>query len=197
MHARQVTGLSAEEVEGGLGLEFRCFGEAQFALSQGSGEDLFYLGLFAVAGHGQFADKQVAGALQHLFLAKRKRLRLMQGDQALQDAGYLEQRTGAHAVGVFFEAVFPVAVASIFADGKNVQNLLDFAVANHAAQADAASILAGYHHFEAAGFYVEEVKLFDCCSDGATADLFNNANAVIGIDNLVADMEIQVRTAHV
>ena len=121
----------------------------------------------------------------------------MQSDQALQDAGYLEQGTGAHAVGVFLEAVFPVAIAAVFAHGKTVQNLLDFSVANHPTQAYAAGVLAGHHYFETAGFYVEKIKLFDRRPDGPAADLFNDADAMVGIDNLVANVEIQVGTAHV
>src|SRR5450631_1424132 len=121
----------------------------------------------------------------------------MQSDQAFQDAGHFQQRAGTHALGVFLEAVFPVAVASVFADGKGVQDLLDFAVANHTAQANAAGVLAGYHYFEAAGFDVEEVEPLNGRADGAAADLFNHPNAVIGIHNLVADVEIQIRTAHV
>jgi len=44
---------------------------------------------------------------------------------------------------------------------------------------------------------VKEVKPFDRRTYRAAADLFDNPNAVIGIDNLVADVEIQVRTVHV
>ncbi len=36
-----------------------------------------------------------------------------------------------------------------------------FTIADYAAQAYAAGVLAGDHHFEAAGFDVQEVKLFD------------------------------------
>src|ERR1700728_5281784 len=117
----------------------------------------------------------------------------MQGDQALEDAGDLQKRTGAHAVGVFLEAVLPVAVASVFADRESVQNLLNFAVANHAAQSYAAGVLTGHHYLEAAGFDMEKVELLNRGTDGAAADLFNNPHPMIGIDNLVAEMEIYVR----
>src|ERR1700733_34182 len=121
----------------------------------------------------------------------------MQSDQALQDAGYLEQRTRAHAVRVFLEAVFPVPVASVLANGKTVQHLLDFAVANHSPQAYATRVLAGHHYLQAAGLNVEKIKLLDGRADGSTADLFNDADTMVGIDNLVADVEIQVRTTHI
>ena len=54
-----------------LRLEFRGFGEAEVALGERGGQEFFYFGLFAVTGHRQFADQQVTGALQHLFLAER------------------------------------------------------------------------------------------------------------------------------
>jgi hypothetical protein len=53
-----------------LGLEFGGFWEAEFALGEGQGEEFLNLGLFAVAGHGQFADQEVAGAFEHLLFAK-------------------------------------------------------------------------------------------------------------------------------
>ena len=46
-----------------LGLEFGGFGEAELALGQGGGEDFFYFVLFDIAGHGEFADDKIAGAL--------------------------------------------------------------------------------------------------------------------------------------
>jgi hypothetical protein len=67
---------------------------------------------------------------------------------------------------------------------------LDFAIANDAAQAHAARILAGNHYLEAAGFDVEQVELLNRRPDGPTADLFNDSNPMIGIDNLVADVEV-------
>jgi hypothetical protein len=56
--------------------------------------------------------------------------------------------------------------------------------------------LAGNHHFEAAGFDVKEVKLLNRCAHRAAANLLNNADSMIGIDNLIANVEIQVRNTH-
>ena len=78
----------------------------------------------------------------------------MQGNQVLEDSGDFEQRSSAHAVGVFLEAVFPVAVAAGVAVGEVIQDFLDFAVANHPPQADASHIATGHHHFQAAGLDV-------------------------------------------
>src|ERR1700691_41486 len=120
----------------------------------------------------------------------------MPGDQALYDSGDFDQGAGAHALGILFEAVFPVAVASAIANGKNIKDFLDFAVADDPPQAYAAHILARDHHLEAARFNVQQVELFDGRAHRAAADLFDNTYAVIGIDDLVADVEIQVVAAH-
>src|SRR5205085_317373 len=77
----------------------------------GGVEQCLNFGFFAVASHCQLADQEIASALQHLLLAEGKRLGLMKGDQALQYSRHFQQRSGAHAVGIFFEAVFPVAAA--------------------------------------------------------------------------------------
>lgn len=53
-----------------LGLEFGGFGEAQLALGKRDGEDLFHFGFLAVAGHSQFADQEIAGALEHFLFAE-------------------------------------------------------------------------------------------------------------------------------
>jgi hypothetical protein len=55
----------------GSGLEFGGFGEAQFALGQGEGEEFFDLCLFATTGHSEFANQKVAGTFQHLLFAER------------------------------------------------------------------------------------------------------------------------------
>jgi hypothetical protein len=48
------------------------------------------------------------------------------------------------------------------------------------------------HHFQAAGFYFQQIELFHSRADCTAADLFNNSNAMIGINDLVAYVEISV-----
>ena len=40
------------------------------ALGKRDGEDLFHFGFLAVAGHSQFADQEIAGALEHFLFAE-------------------------------------------------------------------------------------------------------------------------------
>jgi hypothetical protein len=61
-----------------LRYKIRRFGEAQFALREGSGEHLLDVGFLAVFGHRQLTDQQIACPLQHLLLAEGERLGLVQ-----------------------------------------------------------------------------------------------------------------------
>jgi hypothetical protein len=53
-----------------------------------------------------------------------------------------------------------------------------------------------HHDFEAAGLDLEQVEVFHTFANSPAADLFNNANAVIGIDDLVAYVEIAITIQH-
>ena len=48
------------------------------------------------------------------------------------------------------------------------------------------------HDFQAAGFDLQEVELFHSLADRPAADLFDNSNAMIGIDDFIAYVEIAV-----
>ena len=89
-----------------------------------------------------------------------------------------------------------VAIASILGNGKHIQHFLDFPVLYHAAHAHAAGVLAGHHHLQAAGFDVQQVEPLHVGTHSPAAYLFDNSNAMIGIDDLIADVEIQVGTSH-
>ncbi len=76
-----------------------------------------------------------------------------------------------------------------FSVDQEVEDLGNFSVLDHGAQADRADIVERDFHFEAAGFDLEEVKLQDIEADRATADLFDDPNPMIWINNLVADLK--------
>src|SRR6266853_6011773 len=120
----------------------------------------------------------------------------MQGTQVLQDSGDFEERSSAHAFGVFPKAIFPVPVACRVANCKKINNLLDFPIADDTPKAHAAHAVAGHHHLQTAGLDMEEVELLHRGADGTAADLFDNTYAMIGIDDFVANVEIQVTISH-
>jgi hypothetical protein len=54
----------------------------------------------------------------------------------------------------------------------------------------------GHHDFQAAGLDLQQVESFYGFTESAAADLFNDSDTMIGVDNLVADVEITVDTQH-
>src|SRR5215472_11729198 len=173
-----------------LGLKFGSFRESQLAFREGLGEHLLDLGFLAITRHGQLAHQQVTRPFEHLLLAKGEWLGLMQRDQVLQYVSHFEQRPGTHALGILFEAVLPVAVAVALGNREQVKHLLDLSIANNPAQPDAAGVIARYHHLEATGLDVQEVEPFDRRAHRPAADLFNDSNTMVGINDLIANVEI-------
>jgi len=180
-----------------LCLEFASFRKAQLALGQCGREEFFDLRLFAVACHCQLADQQIAGALQHFLLPERKWLRLVERDQALQHACHFDQGTSAHAVRVFFEPVFPVAAPVCLAQRQKIDHLLDLAVPDHSSKADASRVIARDHDLQAAGLDVEQIEPFDRSANGSAADLLDDSYSMVGIDDFVTNVEVQIGTTHI
>jgi hypothetical protein len=179
-----------------LRCEFGSFGEAQVAFRECQGQKLLDFGFLAIARHGHFADQKVAGAFEHFLFAEGEWFCLVQGDQAFKHSGNFEQGTGAHAIGIFLEAVFPVGGAQALGHRKKVQNLLDFAIAHDPADTHAAYIAAWNHYLQAAGFNVEQVELFHGSADRPAADLLDNPDSMVWINDFIADVEIQICNTH-
>jgi hypothetical protein len=57
-------------------------------------------------------------------------------------------------------------------------------------------MIEGNHYLEAAGLNIEKIKFLYICPNRPAADLFNDADTVIGVNHFIADVEIQVVTAH-
>src|SRR4051812_48339056 len=113
----------------------------------------------------------------------------MQGEQALQDASGLKQGAGAHLVRVFLEAVFPVRVAVNVIAAEEVDDLLNFAVADHPSQANVVGVCEWNHDLKATGFDLEKVEFFNVRADGAAGDLLDYAYPVVGINHFIAHLE--------
>src|SRR5437868_10150459 len=179
-----------------LSFKFRSLWEPQFVLGrQCLGEQFLNDALVAILRHRQFADQQIARPFQHLLLAERQRLGLVQHQQALQHASDFEQRAGAHALGVFLEAVLPISIVQALAIRKKIKDFLDFPVAHHPPQANAIDVVEGNHDLQTAGLDLKQVKLLDGGADRPTADLLDHAYTVVGVHNFIADVET-VATNH-
>ncbi len=170
--------------------------EAQGAFCESVSQQTLDHCLLAIAGHGQFADQQIAAALQHFLFAEGYSLRLIQNQKALQHRRNFEQRTGAHTVGIDPETVLPIFVVVAIARSKKFHNLIDFLVLYDRAHADRVHIVKWHHHLEAAGLNGEQVKLLDVLPNGATANLLYNSNAMVGVNDFIADTETAVTTQH-
>jgi len=115
---------------------FGHYGELQF----GFGEGLDYRGFGVlcggVAGGGHLADQEVLGAFQHFLFAEGEGLAGAERNEALEDYGDFEERSGAHALGILFEAVLPVMMAIELALFEETENFSRIGGANYGAEAD-------------------------------------------------------------
>ena len=94
------------------------------------------------------------------------------------------------------EAVFPVSVVVTLAICKKINDFLDFAVLDHPPQTDSVHVMERYHDLQAAGLDLQQIEFFHSFADSPAADLFDNSNAMIGIDDLIAYVEITVGADH-
>ena len=172
-----------------LSLEIPSLGEPQVRFRQGPGQHIFNRWLFQVLRHGEFADKQIPGSFQHLLFPKGKRLGLVQHEKAFQDRGYFQERTGPHLFGILLEPVFPIGTVSTVSVGQKFQNFLNFPVFHNPPQPYAVDIVERHHNLEAAGLNLQKVELLDRLTKSAAADLLDNADAVIGVNDLVTYVE--------
>ena len=82
------------------------------------------------------AHQQILGALQHFLFAEGKRLAPAERNEALEDYGYFQEGTRAHALGIFFEPVLPVVVRIQLALLQESQHLGRIVGSNDCSQSD-------------------------------------------------------------
>src|SRR5713226_2285852 len=118
---------------------FKFFGH-YWERELGLGERLYdgSFGVFrgGVAGSSHLADQQVLRAFEHFLFAEGERLAAAEGNQTLEDDGDFEEGPGAHALGVFLEAVFPVVMRVEFARFEKAQDFAGFRGTNDGTKAN-------------------------------------------------------------
>src|SRR5690348_3080693 len=181
--------LIRTELDWDSGFYRGSFWKAQLGFGQGLVQQLFNLFFVLVFGQGKLANKQVAGPLQHLLLPEGQRLSLVQNRQAFEDGGHIQQGTGTHTFRVLFEAVLPIGVVIALPVVQEVQYFLDFPIPHHPPEAHRVDVAERHHHLETTGLNLEQVELLHGGTDGPAADLLDNTYAVIGVDNLITDVE--------
>src|SRR4029079_16132287 len=99
---------------------------------------------------------------------------------------------GAHLVGIVLVAVFPIGIVIAVAVAQEAQDLCDVAILHYPAQPYRARIGAGNSDLQATCLDLEFVAALDRRTNGAAGNLLDHAYAMIGIDDLVADLENRV-----
>jgi hypothetical protein len=169
------------------------YGELEFGFGQGLDDRGFGVLRGGVAGGGHFADEEILGALEHFLFAERERLAGAKRHETLEDHGNFEKSSGAHALGVFFEAMLPVVVRVEFALLEEAEDFAGFNGANNGAQTNGNGIRLRNHDAQTTRNNANhEVALGSAVQD-AVADLFYNSNAVVRINDLVADLVVHAR----
>ena len=122
-------------------------------LGLGEGLDDRGFGVFrgGVAGRSHFADQQVLRAFEHFLFAEGEGLAAAEGNEALEDHGDFEEGPGAHALGVLFEAVFPVMMRVEFALFEETKNFGGFHGTNDGTKANGFCVRLRDHDAQAAG----------------------------------------------
>ena len=152
------------------------------------------LGAFrsGVAGSSHFADEEVLRALEHFLFAEGKRLGAAERNEALQDDGDFEERTGAHALGILFEAVFPVVMRVELASLEEAKDFGGVIGTNDSAKANCQRVGLRNHYAKAAGNNANHEVTFGSTVEKSVADLFYNANAVVRIDDFFPNFVIHI-----
>jgi hypothetical protein len=118
---------------------FEFFGhyrELELGFGQGLDDDGFGAFRGGVARGGHFADQEILRAFQHFLFAEGEGLAAAEGNETLEDDGDFEEGPGAHALGVFLEAVFPVVMRVELTLFEEAKDFGGFRGTNHGAKAN-------------------------------------------------------------
>lgn len=174
---------------------FELFGH-DGELELGLGERLDHDGLGAfrggVARGGHFADQEVLGALEHFLFAEGEGLAAAEGNETLEDDGDFEEGPGAHALGVFLEAVLPIVVRVELAGFEEAKDFGGFCGTNNGTKANSHGVRLRNHDAQAAGNNANHEVTFGPAVQDTVIDLLNNAHTVIRVNDLVADLVVHI-----
>ena len=111
-------------------------GKRELGLSEGLDDG--GLGVFSasVAGSSHLADEEVLGAFEHFLFAEGERFAAAEGNETLEDDGDFEERPGAHALRILFEAVLPVVMRVEFAGFEEAKDFGGFRGTNDGTKAN-------------------------------------------------------------
>src|SRR4029453_13374122 len=139
-----------------------------------------------------FGGVQELGAIEHALLAERQVLRAAQVAQALEHLDDVEQRARAHPIRVVLEPAFPVLAGIDLAVAEETVETIDFRIAYGLAKAYAVCVFARNEPRRLVRHHAELVKPAGHTHDGSALDLLNDAEPMIRVNDLVADLECHV-----
>src|SRR5262249_18977156 len=106
--------------------------------------------------------------------------------QILKDFRDMDDRTGAHLLRILLEAVFPVFLAEELITRQKRKELLYIPALYNLSKTNIAGVCGRNHHQNIVRTYPQEVKTLELTGNQTIRDLFNDPNAMVGIDNLIA-----------
>lgn len=169
---------------------FRHDGELKLGLGKGLDDDGFGAFGGGVSRGGHFADQEVLRAFEHLLFTERERLAAAEGNETLEDDGDFEEGTGAHTLGIFLEAMFPVVMRVQFALFEEAKDFGGFRGANDGTKANGFCVRLRNHDAQAAGNDANHEVTFGSTIQHAVTDLFNESNTVVRVYDLVTNFVI-------
>ena len=161
--------------------------ELQLGLGQRLDHDGFRAFGGSVARGSHFAHQEILGALEHFLFAEGERLAATERYEALEDYSDFEEGSGAHALGVFLEAMFPVVMGVELALLEEAQNLARLRGTNYGTKAHGHGVRLRHHNAQATGNNSNHEVTFRPAIQNAVTDLLDNTNAVVWVNDLVAD----------
>src|SRR5216683_3891749 len=170
---------------------FKFFGH-YWERELGFGQGLYDggLGVFrrGVAGRSHLADQQVLRAFEHFLFAEGERFAAAEGDQTLEDDGDFEEGTGTHSFGIFLEAVFPVVVRVELAFFEEAKDFACVGGADDGTKTNRRRVRLRDHNPQTADNNADHVIPFGSTVQHPVTDLFDYSNAVVRINDFVANL---------
>ena len=130
--------------------------------------------------------------IEHSLLAERQALGLAQERQALEHVGHVVDRAGPHLVGIVLEAAFPVLMVVDLAVAQEREQPLDFLVADGFAQTDVVHVCHRNQNRRVVRNNPEVKETARGAQNSFFFDPFDDAEPVVRVDDLVADLECHV-----
>src|SRR5712692_1144202 len=155
----------------------------------------FDVALRLATDSGQLRDHQIPRPLKHPLFAERQRLNLAEVTKMLEHAGNCKNVAGAHFFGKILEAILPIVGRSCKVAGQSFEKHIAFARRNRTAQANFRSIGNRNQNERVRCGETKRVEGQGHRANLLLLDLFNYSDAVIWVNNFLADLEAHLCTS--